>query len=85
MTISDDPIAERVKSVIQPSVDGLRNPFDSDNVAGIYFICFEIIIVYINCIHSQSEMISRSTSIQLIISGWVVQYIISAFSIYFLK
>ena len=45
MTIPDDPIAdERVKSVIQPSVDGLRNPFDSDYVAGIYFICFEIII-----------------------------------------
>jgi len=37
MTIPDDPIAEKVKSIIQPSVDGLRNPFDSDYVAGIYF------------------------------------------------
>ncbi|XP_020298165.1 uncharacterized protein LOC109862502 [Pseudomyrmex gracilis] len=32
MTVSDDPIAERVKSIIQPSVDGLKNPFDSDHV-----------------------------------------------------
>ncbi|XP_077259125.1 uncharacterized protein LOC143895690 isoform X1 [Temnothorax americanus] len=35
MTIPDDPIAERVKSIIQPSVDGLKNPFDSDHVPGI--------------------------------------------------
>jgi len=37
MTVPDDPMAKRVKSIIQPSVDGLRNPFDSDYVAGIYY------------------------------------------------
>ncbi|XP_020296975.1 uncharacterized protein LOC109861655 [Pseudomyrmex gracilis] len=35
MTVSDDPIAERVKSIIQPSVDGLKNPFDSDHVGDL--------------------------------------------------
>ncbi|XP_011858543.1 PREDICTED: uncharacterized protein LOC105556083 [Vollenhovia emeryi] len=35
MTIPDDPIAEKVKNVIEPSVDGLRNQFDSDYVAGV--------------------------------------------------
>ncbi|XP_071581146.1 uncharacterized protein [Temnothorax nylanderi] len=35
MTIPDDPIAEKVKSVIQPSVDGLKNQFDSDHVPGV--------------------------------------------------
>lgn len=33
--IDDDPIAERVKSIIQPSVEGLENKFDSDNIAGM--------------------------------------------------
>lgn len=41
MTVPDDPIAERVKNVIQPSIDGLRNPFNSDYVAGIYFMLWD--------------------------------------------
>lgn len=35
MNISDDPIAERVKSIIQPSIEGLTNNFDSDNITGM--------------------------------------------------
>jgi len=34
MNVSDDPIAERVKSIIQPSIEGLTNNFDSDNIIG---------------------------------------------------
>jgi len=30
-----DPIAERVKSIIQLSVKGLQNKFDSDNITGM--------------------------------------------------
>ncbi|XP_039312007.1 uncharacterized protein LOC120359252 [Solenopsis invicta] len=32
---ADDPIAERVKTIIQPSVEGLQNRFDSDYIPGI--------------------------------------------------
>ncbi|XP_036148800.1 myb/SANT-like DNA-binding domain-containing protein 3 isoform X1 [Monomorium pharaonis] len=35
MNINDDPIAERIKSIIQPSIEGLTNNFDSDNITGI--------------------------------------------------
>ncbi|XP_077256004.1 uncharacterized protein LOC143893960 [Temnothorax americanus] len=35
MNIIDDPIAERVKGIIQPSVEGLPNKFDSDYMPGI--------------------------------------------------
>ncbi|XP_039315365.1 uncharacterized protein LOC113005184 [Solenopsis invicta] len=31
---ADDPIAERVKTIIQPSVEGLQNRFDSDYIPG---------------------------------------------------
>jgi len=30
-----DPIAERIRSIIQPSVEGLQNKFDCDNIAGM--------------------------------------------------
>jgi len=33
--IDDDPIAEKVRSIIQPSVEGLQNKFYSDNITGM--------------------------------------------------
>lgn len=35
MNIIEDPIAEMVKNIIQPSVEGLQNRFDSDYMPGI--------------------------------------------------
>ncbi|XP_011883673.1 PREDICTED: uncharacterized protein LOC105570832 [Vollenhovia emeryi] len=35
INIIDDPIAEKVKSIIQPSVEGLQNNFDSDYMPGM--------------------------------------------------
>jgi len=37
INIIDDPIAERVKSIIQPSVEGLQNKFDSDHMSSTYY------------------------------------------------
>lgn len=35
VNVIDDPIAERVKNIIQPSVEGLQNEFDSDVMPGM--------------------------------------------------
>lgn len=40
MIIVDDAIADRVKAVIQPSVDGLCNSFDNDYLPGIYYYSY---------------------------------------------